>query len=65
MWPDLIAKAKEGGVDVIETYVFWNGHEPVKGQVKISYSLGRPPCLLASTECLIFIYNNLNTIFFI
>ncbi|CAK8578479.1 unnamed protein product [Lathyrus sativus] len=32
MWPDLIAKAKEGGADVIETYVFWNGHEPVKGQ---------------------------------
>ncbi|XP_057415650.1 beta-galactosidase 9 [Lotus japonicus] len=32
MWPDLIAKAKEGGADVIETYVFWNGHEPVRGQ---------------------------------
>lgn len=33
MWPDLISKSKEGGIDVIETYVFWNGHEPVKGQV--------------------------------
>ncbi|PWZ31698.1 Beta-galactosidase 15 [Zea mays] len=32
MWPSLIAKCKEGGVDVIETYVFWNGHEPAKGQ---------------------------------
>lgn len=32
MWPDLISKSKEGGVDVIETYVFWNGHEPSKGQ---------------------------------
>ncbi|KAG6428159.1 hypothetical protein SASPL_112408 [Salvia splendens] len=32
MWPDLISKSKEGGVDVIETYVFWNGHEPVRGQ---------------------------------
>ncbi|XP_022638745.1 beta-galactosidase 9 isoform X1 [Vigna radiata var. radiata] len=32
MWPDLIAKSKEGGADVIETYVFWNGHEPVRGQ---------------------------------
>ncbi|EYU31481.1 hypothetical protein MIMGU_mgv1a001399mg [Erythranthe guttata] len=31
-WPDLISKSKEGGLDVIETYVFWNGHEPVKGQ---------------------------------
>ncbi|KAL8481118.1 hypothetical protein ACS0TY_027594 [Phlomoides rotata] len=32
MWPDLISKSKKGGVDVIETYVFWNGHEPVRGQ---------------------------------
>ncbi|OVA19360.1 D-galactoside/L-rhamnose binding SUEL lectin domain [Macleaya cordata] len=27
MWPGLIKTAKEGGVNVIETYVFWNGHE--------------------------------------
>ncbi|KAI3454272.1 hypothetical protein Pfo_010935 [Paulownia fortunei] len=27
MWPGLVQLAKEGGVDVIETYVFWNGHE--------------------------------------
>ncbi|KAG0522158.1 hypothetical protein BDA96_07G012600 [Sorghum bicolor] len=32
MWPKLIAKAKEGGLDVIQTYVFWNVHEPVQGQ---------------------------------
>ncbi|KAH7835225.1 hypothetical protein Vadar_024108 [Vaccinium darrowii] len=32
MWPDLIAKSKEGGADVIQTYAFWSGHEPVKGQ---------------------------------
>ncbi|XP_019180392.1 PREDICTED: beta-galactosidase 9-like [Ipomoea nil] len=32
MWPNLIAKSKEGGADVIETYVFWNGHEPAKGE---------------------------------
>ncbi|XP_004505982.1 beta-galactosidase 8 [Cicer arietinum] len=32
MWPDLIQKSKDGGVDVIETYVFWNLHEPVQGQ---------------------------------
>ncbi|GFQ05582.1 beta-galactosidase 5 [Phtheirospermum japonicum] len=31
MWKDLISKAKFGGVDVIETYVFWNGHEPTRG----------------------------------
>ena len=33
MWPDLIQKAKDGGLDVIQTYVFWNGHEPSPGQV--------------------------------
>lgn len=33
MWPGLIAKSKEGGADVIQTYVFWNGHEPIRGQV--------------------------------
>lgn len=31
MWPGLVQTAKEGGVDVIETYVFWNGHEPSPG----------------------------------
>ncbi|KAG5089440.1 hypothetical protein JHK86_002052 [Glycine max] len=31
MWEDLIYKAKEGGLDVIETYVFWNVHEPSRG----------------------------------
>lgn len=33
MWPDLIQKSKDGGLDVIETYVFWNVHEPVRNQV--------------------------------
>nr|CAB3473362.1 unnamed protein product [Digitaria exilis] len=32
MWPDLIQKAKDGGLDVVQTYVFWNGHEPCPGQ---------------------------------
>ncbi|XVE51262.1 hypothetical protein DITRI_Ditri02bG0025800 [Diplodiscus trichospermus] len=32
VWPELIRKAKEGGLDVIETYVFWNYHEPLRGQ---------------------------------
>ncbi|KAA8541690.1 hypothetical protein F0562_022842 [Nyssa sinensis] len=32
MWPDLIQKAKEGGLDVIQSYVFWNGHEPQPGK---------------------------------
>ncbi|XP_021896413.1 beta-galactosidase 16-like isoform X1 [Carica papaya] len=36
MWPSLIAKAKEGGLDVIQTYVFWNLHEPQQGQFDFS-----------------------------
>ena len=30
MWPDLITKSKECGTDVIQVYVFSNGHEPVR-----------------------------------
>ncbi|KAJ4713749.1 Beta-galactosidase [Melia azedarach] len=36
MWPSLIKKAKEGGLDVIQTYVFWNLHEPQPGQYDFS-----------------------------
>ena len=39
MWPDLIQKAKDGGLDVIQTYVFWNGHEPSEGRVMLFSSL--------------------------
>lgn len=39
MWPDLIRKAKEGGVDAIETYVFWNAHEPFRRQYDFSGNL--------------------------
>ncbi|KDP32835.1 hypothetical protein JCGZ_12127 [Jatropha curcas] len=36
MWPSLISKAKNGGIDVIQTYVFWNLHEPHRGQYDFS-----------------------------
>ncbi|KAM7514821.1 hypothetical protein LguiA_004404 [Lonicera macranthoides] len=36
MWPSLISKAKEGGIDVVQTYVFWNLHEPQPGQYDFS-----------------------------
>lgn len=39
MWGDLIKKAKAGGLDVIETYVFWNGHEAVRRQYDFSGNL--------------------------
>lgn len=32
MWPELVQKSKDGGLDVIETYVFWNIHEPARNQ---------------------------------
>lgn len=38
MWPSLIRQAKEGGIDVIQTYVFWNLHEPQPGQVTVHIS---------------------------
>lgn len=37
MWPGLVQKAKEGGVNTIESYVFWNGHELSPG--KVSFKL--------------------------
>ncbi|KAG2324786.1 hypothetical protein Bca52824_007514 [Brassica carinata] len=39
MWPDLIRKSKEGGLDAIETYVFWNAHEPTRRQYDFSGKL--------------------------
>ncbi|TYI21688.1 hypothetical protein ES332_A06G055300v1 [Gossypium tomentosum] len=36
MWPSLIAKDKAGGLDVIETLVFWNLHEPQPEQFDFS-----------------------------
>ncbi|XVF39292.1 hypothetical protein PTKIN_Ptkin01aG0023000 [Pterospermum kingtungense] len=36
MWPSLIAKAKQGRIDVIQTYVFWNLHESQQGQYDFS-----------------------------
>ncbi|KAH6759196.1 beta-galactosidase 16 [Perilla frutescens var. frutescens] len=36
MWPSLISKAKRGGLDAIDTYVFWNLHEPQPGQYDFS-----------------------------
>ncbi|EYU36194.1 hypothetical protein MIMGU_mgv1a001958mg [Erythranthe guttata] len=32
MWPDLMKKSKDGGLDAIQTFVFWNLHEPIRGQ---------------------------------
>ncbi|KAK9084367.1 hypothetical protein Scep_030838 [Stephania cephalantha] len=39
MWPDLIQKSKEGGLNAIETYVFWNAHEAQYRQYDFSGNL--------------------------
>ncbi|PNX74130.1 beta-galactosidase 7-like protein [Trifolium pratense] len=39
MWPDLIQKAKDGGLDAIETYIFWDVHEPVQREYNFSGNL--------------------------
>ncbi|KAJ7979214.1 Beta-galactosidase [Quillaja saponaria] len=39
MWPHLIQKGKDGGLDAIETYVFWNAHEPVRRQYDFTGNL--------------------------
>ncbi|KAK7251323.1 hypothetical protein RIF29_34404 [Crotalaria pallida] len=39
MWPDIIQKAKDGGLDAIETYIFWNHHEPVRRAYDFSGNL--------------------------
>ncbi|CAA6664073.1 unnamed protein product [Spirodela intermedia] len=51
MWPGIIAKSKEGGADVIQTYVFWNGHEPSRGQYNFEgrYDLVKFTKLVASS----------------
>lgn len=39
MWPDIIQKAKDGGLDAIESYVFWDRHEPVRREYDCSGNL--------------------------
>ncbi|KAL5740697.1 hypothetical protein ACOSQ2_029877 [Xanthoceras sorbifolium] len=39
MWTSLFKKAKEGGLNAIETYVFWNAHEPLPRQYDFSGNL--------------------------
>lgn len=33
MWPSIIERAKQGGLNTIQTYVFWNVHELEQGKV--------------------------------
>lgn len=31
-WPTVFAKMREDGLNTLQTYLFWNIHEPVRGQ---------------------------------
>ncbi|KAL5549989.1 hypothetical protein UlMin_000165 [Ulmus minor] len=39
MWPSMMKKSREGGLNAIETYVFWNAHEPLRRQYDFSGNL--------------------------
>lgn len=32
-WAGILDKARQGGINVVQTYVFWNIHETEKGKV--------------------------------
>eukprot|EP00850_Spirogloea_muscicola_P012121 SM000077S21595 [mRNA] locus=s77:418090:424635:+ [translate_table: standard] len=36
MWPRLFARARAGGINAIQTYMFWNAHEPRRGEYDFS-----------------------------
>ncbi|KAL2326177.1 hypothetical protein Fmac_025235 [Flemingia macrophylla] len=39
MWSNIIQKAKDGGLDAIESYVFWDRHEPIRREYDFSGNL--------------------------
>ncbi|TYI01751.1 hypothetical protein ES332_A11G223000v1 [Gossypium tomentosum] len=39
MWLDLIQKAKDGGLDAVETYIFLKAHEPIRRQYNFEGNL--------------------------
>jgi hypothetical protein len=43
MWPEILRKSKRAGLNCIDTYVFWEAHEPEEGRYDFSgrYDLGR------------------------
>src|SRR2546425_325258 len=39
MWPDLLRQARQGGLNTVETYVFWGLHERRRGVFDFSERL--------------------------
>ncbi|KAJ2792374.1 hypothetical protein GGI18_000455 [Coemansia linderi] len=46
MWDSLMKKAKAGGLNTIDTYVFWNLHEPRKGHYDFATDRANLPLFL-------------------
>ena len=43
MWPEILRESKRAGLNCIDTYTFWEAHEPEEGRYDFSgrYDLGR------------------------
>ncbi|KAJ2710940.1 hypothetical protein H4R19_003495 [Coemansia spiralis] len=50
MWDSLMRKAKEGGLNTVDTYVFWNLHEPVKGHYDFATDRANLPLFLETAR---------------
>ncbi|KAJ2772254.1 Beta-galactosidase 8, partial [Coemansia nantahalensis] len=50
MWDSLMKKAKKGGLNTIDTYVFWNMHEPVKGHYDFATDRANLPLFLETAR---------------
>ncbi|KAJ2507643.1 hypothetical protein IWW47_001010 [Coemansia sp. RSA 2052] len=46
MWDSLMKKAKRGGLNTIDTYVFWNMHERIKGHYNFATDRANLPLFL-------------------
>ncbi|KAJ2855068.1 Beta-galactosidase-1-like protein, partial [Coemansia erecta] len=50
MWDSLMKKAKAGGLNTIDTYVFWNMHEPTKGHYDFATDRANLPLFLETAQ---------------
>ncbi|KAJ2655649.1 Beta-galactosidase-1-like protein [Coemansia sp. RSA 1200] len=50
MWDSLMKKAKDGGINTIDTYVFWNMHERTKGVYDFATDRANLPLFLETAR---------------
>uniref|UniRef100_A0A453IH45 beta-galactosidase n=1 Tax=Aegilops tauschii subsp. strangulata TaxID=200361 RepID=A0A453IH45_AEGTS len=51
-------KAKDGGLDMVETYVFWDVHEPVRGQARSPLHTGQAKAINLALSCCCAIFSS-------